>query len=137
MSLHRAFYHPRIIAASEDRPRFVCLSNTEHLVDPEYLNLGKFHNFMFYFQLIVFSHTNSTFLVNAASKENLEDDFLKMNCSDLSNFSCQFRMCRIRNIVLSNIAVEPVGEIQIFVVHRNEDVRDEGRHVRQSPICNL
>ncbi len=64
--------------------------------------------------------------------QNFETELLRDTSSD-EDLSGQFRIVRVGHVVLPDVAVKPVGHVQVFVVHRNQDVGQDGRHVRQYP----
>src|ERR1051325_1533173 len=47
-----------------------------------------------------------------------------------------FRLRRIADVVLANVAVQPVGEIEVLVVHRQHQIGDEPRH-RNVPALDV
>jgi len=64
--------------------------------------------------------------------QNFESELLR-DTSTYEDLSRQLRIVRVGHVVLPDVAVKPVGHVQVFVVHRNQDVGQDGWHVRQHP----
>ena len=43
----------------------------------------------------------------------------------------------VSDVVLPDIAMEPIREVEIFVVHADDDVGHDPRHLRQDPPLHL
>ena len=43
----------------------------------------------------------------------------------------------VSDVVLSDVSMEPVGEVEILVVHANDDVGHYAWHLRENPALNL
>ena len=44
---------------------------------------------------------------------------------------------RVGDVVLPDVAVDPVAEVEVLVVHRDDDVGHDAGHVRQDPAGHL
>lgn len=53
---------------------------------------------------------------------------------DLGN---KLDVLRVANVILANVAVEPIADEEEAIIHGDEDVSDEGGHDRQYPSLDL
>ena len=53
------------------------------------------------------------------------------------HLSDEFRVSGVRNVVLADVALQPITEVEEFVVHADQYVGCEGWHVRQCPAVHF
>ena len=64
------------------------------------------------------------------------DHFALTEDTATPDLPCQLRLCWVADVVLADVAVQPVGQIKIAVIHRKQQIRDERRN-RKGPTLDL
>merc|ERR1719369_1023527 len=60
-----------------------------------------------------------------------------LNGSTQEHLSCQLRIPGVSDVVLPDVAMEPVGKVEVFIIHTDDDISHHPWHFWQDPPLNL